>query len=595
MKQKRLMMITLLISIALITTSFLTLSAAAVTFGQTTTGNYSAWQSGGVMIGSRFVASSGIPATISVYITQLGSSSNTAKCAIYSESNKQLVAVTEEKIIAAGFNGWLNFNFASSPTLTSGSSYSLVVWFKTSQGILRYTPGNAAQSWYISQSYTGNFPNGPYNNLSGYGQESNVYSIYCTVNTNQESSSTPSYSSAPTTSPSAAVSSTAETASSTFGSTAKSNNGAWQPSNTMVASRFTATNTGYLNSISVYLSNGASSSNNVKCAVYSETTRTIVASSQELSINAKASGWFTFATTSASIVAGQRYSLVVWLKNDNCYLSYVSGTSSQSWYSRQTYGSFPSTYSSNGQENTAYSLYATITTTQTSLTVINPTVTSGNIPTPTTIPSLTSTPKPISSSFSKNLAPIFGEWGGYNLYGNVYYDTKNTPQITHADFSVTHNGNPSIRIDGPPTQYNPYREVNHEWIAVRPGDHVVFKCWIKANPSSIGQGGIIGLDAYGAQSRILEITPRNPQSSIWNIVNSVPTEGGSVIYVPYGSGWTQLTIDVTIPSTTYTHDDYGKSISPQQIVGLIPFLGTSWRQGESASCWFADAELYINS
>ena len=215
-------------------------------------------------------------------------------------------------------------------------------------------------------------------------------------------------------------------------------------------------------------------------------------------------------------------------------------------------------------------------------------------------PTSTSTPAPTTPpSFSNNLAPILGKWGGYNLYGDVYYGSTSSPQIAHADFSVTHNGNPSIRL-GARNTYNLWREINQQWIRVNPGDHVIMRCWIKTDPSTNNyRGGIFGFDVYGDSNRILEVTPRNPQSSIWNIVNSVPTEGGSVIYVPYGSGWTQLTIDVTIPSTTYTHDDYGKSISPQKISGLIPWVGGNWFKSdgttiETANIWFADVEFYIN-
>ena len=71
---------------------------------------------------------------------------------------------------------------------------------------------------------------------------------------------------------------------------------------------------------------------------------------------------------------------------------------------------------------------------------------------------------------------------------------------------------------------------------------------------------------------------------------------GSVISVPYGSDWTKLTIDVTIPYTIFQQSDWQQPLphGPQQIVGILPILGASWNQGESASVWFADAELYIN-
>jgi hypothetical protein len=395
-KQKSIIALTLLISVLLLSPTFLSLSAATSTFGQTSVGNNSAWQSAGVMVGSRFTSSGGTPVSMSVYIAQSSSSSNTAKCAIYSESNKQLIAVTEEKTIPAGYNGWMTFNFGSSPSLTSGSSYSLVVWFKNSASTVRYNSGNSAQTWYAIQSYTGNFPNGPYSSLGSYGQESNVYSIYCTLSS-ETSSPSPSPSPSPTSSP------TQSTSSSTFGQTAQGNNAAWQPSNLMVGSRFTAPSTGTLNSIMVYLTNGASTSTNVKCAIYSETNKALVASSQELTISGRASGWFTFpTTTSPTIDAGQRYSLVVWLQSANCYLSYASGSSSQSWYTQASYGNLPSIYNINGQENNVYSLYATIT----------PTGAGPQNPIPTQTPIPTNTPTTIIAPHSTTNGELY-LWTGF--------------------------------------------------------------------------------------------------------------------------------------------------------------------------------------
>ena len=96
--------------------------------------------------------------------------------AIYAESNRQLGPVTEEKIVPAGFDGWLTLNFYSASSLSSGSSYSLVVWFKGSQCSVWYSSGSAGQSWYANQAY-GGFWSGPYSSFAAYGQENNVYSI----------------------------------------------------------------------------------------------------------------------------------------------------------------------------------------------------------------------------------------------------------------------------------------------------------------------------------------------------------------------------------------------------------------------------------
>ena len=133
------------------------------------------------MVGSRFVASSsGDVSSISVYIYNPSKTVGTIKCAIYSDTNKALIATTEQKTIPIGFDNWQTLNFANKPYLTSGTSYSLVVWFSTSGCYIRYDSGNSRQSWYANQAY-GNFPNGPYTSFSNYNQENIVYSIYCTI------------------------------------------------------------------------------------------------------------------------------------------------------------------------------------------------------------------------------------------------------------------------------------------------------------------------------------------------------------------------------------------------------------------------------
>ena len=63
----------------------------------------------------------------------------------------------------------------------------------------------------------------------------------------------------------------------TFGQTSQGSYFAWQPANVTAGSRFTAPDTGSLNSVTVYISNGASAANYVKCAVYSETNKALVA------------------------------------------------------------------------------------------------------------------------------------------------------------------------------------------------------------------------------------------------------------------------------------------------------------------------------
>ena len=48
------------------------------------------------------------------------------RCAIYAESNRQLGPVTEEKVVPAGFDGWLTFNFYSVRLCRLGR---VIVWW----------------------------------------------------------------------------------------------------------------------------------------------------------------------------------------------------------------------------------------------------------------------------------------------------------------------------------------------------------------------------------------------------------------------------------------------------------------------------------
>jgi len=227
-----------------------------------------------------------------------------------------------------------------------------------------------------------------------------------------------------------------------------------------------------------------------------------------------------------------------------------------------------------------------------------PTPTASIIPIPTTKPTSTAT----STYTGENYAPMFQfgtsqsdgcTWGDYDVTGTVHYGASNNPQICFRDDSVTYNGHSSIRLTAP-NNYNPYREVNNDWIAVHPNDHVVFTCLVKT-ASGTGNAGIIGFDAYGSSSRILEVHTCTPQTAIWNMKNGVPVQGGISTYIPYSSDWTRLTLDVVIPSTTYSYNDFSQSIPTQQISGIIPWVGGGWNgQSSYPNIWFVDAELFIN-
>lgn len=208
-----------------------------------------------------------------------------------------------------------------------------------------------------------------------------------------------------------------------------------------------------------------------------------------------------------------------------------------------------------------------------------------------------------------NLADIPDDWD-VGLYG----------LNTFIDDTVLHDGHQSIRLDRYATDpdYNAAREVNpyehgpwpspYRDYLVNPGDHIVFKCWIKVtSPPPAGaslndySGARIGIDLNGVQ-----MMPHNGDTILGRVCLhgvSSPTlpetdQGTIENYVHFDEvGWQHRTIDLIVPDTTYYHDEYRDiSISGTKISQFGPWLqvwGTKGNQ-EPSSGWFADCELYIN-
>ena len=218
-------------------------------------------------------------------------------------------------------------------------------------------------------------------------------------------------------------------------------------------------------------------------------------------------------------------------------------------------------------------------------------------PTPTPKPTTTPTPTPkttqTSSSSSTNLAAIPGNWE--RTHGA-------NPQIISFDYNTEHTaGNPSIRIDGPPTSGNPWRECDlfksgGGRITVNPGDHIVFTCWVKTAHSTAGNdgkkhmGALIGIDLYGSSGRLWEVCPGT--TTTFNYDSTWSWQSGYK-WVPYNSDWTLLTIDFTVPTKAFTTTDNGGSVSSQQVSTIIPWVYMH-NGADGGAGWFADAQLYIN-
>jgi hypothetical protein len=167
------------------------------------------------------------------------------------------------------------------------------------------------------------------------------------------------------------------------------------------------------------------------------------------------------------------------------------------------------------------------------------------------------------------------------------------PQIIYLDYSVTHNGQVSIRLD-PHTDndVNYARECDGTWYTVRPGDHIVAKCWILCGDSGIGDtnpyhGARLGIDSYAQTSQG------------YGIVDSYPHDGQEHLdsMVHWGTNmWAQKVWDIIIPSTYYTRVYRGGSVldcNPVQIDSMVLWLQVL-TPTDTGVAWFADAELYSN-
>jgi hypothetical protein len=184
-------------------------------------------------------------------------------------------------------------------------------------------------------------------------------------------------------------------------------------------------------------------------------------------------------------------------------------------------------------------------------------------------------------------------------------ETWNAP--TYLDYNVLHNGNPSIRMEKG-TDASKSREIldadktQSDWsIRVKPGDHIVFKVWMKTSASSIGDttpaSGIrLGIDFYTASGRINGI--QSPDGSYWTPSGGWPSNQ-YLNYVNWGSDWEQRTMDFTMPNQ-YPSDGLlgpypaGQLVTPDRMIPWIQVWSDSHGNADNGTAWFADAELYIN-
>jgi hypothetical protein len=181
-----------------------------------------------------------------------------------------------------------------------------------------------------------------------------------------------------------------------------------------------------------------------------------------------------------------------------------------------------------------------------------------------------------------NLAPMpygWEQWGGNPPNNRV-------PQYLFIDTAVTHDGHASLRMEADyditGSERDAFPKPPNYWIPIKPGDHIVFTCWMKLNAgdgsdSKPYDGARLGIDFYDnvgwlAGTSSPDGDPTNPAAKvIANWVNWGTTQ------------WAFRKIEFFVLQT------YGGKVP----TGMIPWIQVL-PQGNTGYAWFADCELYVN-
>jgi hypothetical protein len=171
--------------------------------------------------------------------------------------------------------------------------------------------------------------------------------------------------------------------------------------------------------------------------------------------------------------------------------------------------------------------------------------------------------------------------------------------------NVNVGGKTAVEIDHNPTYPSQWyagpgdRELDGSYITIHPGDHIVYKAWLWTDASTTGDssvysGAVMGLDIYGSNGRLCEIStpdgtttyPTYPLAHLQNIV-------------PWGSyRWVQVTVDFTV-QWQYMADPwgaYGSGGTYATPIAFIPYIAgdSTHATSEYGRMYVAGTELYIN-
>jgi cell division septation protein DedD len=213
-----------------------------------------------------------------------------------------------------------------------------------------------------------------------------------------------------------------------------------------------------------------------------------------------------------------------------------------------------------------------------------------------------------------NLIPLsyYDDW--LYVYGYASIDYVN----------ITPTSQPSVKTTAGAYGTN---EVNFGWFyTLVPGDHVVFSAWVKTDASDdedMQAGAVIGFDLYvtgtvgsvpvtgqASDGVTTETHPNGEGGGVpggeqgWGATSFGYTqfgEAGNICRIPWGTDWTYMEWDFTVPATYYPYvycnmgsgNQFYALDSSEQIIGISPWSGhKAWDNPTYSYC--GDTILYVN-
>jgi hypothetical protein len=129
----------------------------------------------------------------------------------------------------------------------------------------------------------------------------------------------------------------------------------------------------------------------------------------------------------------------------------------------------------------------------------------------------------------------------------------------------------------------------NDWIPIKPGDRIVFKCWMKLNAGDGSDnkpydGARLGIDFYDNTGWIGCTSALNGNPYPYQT-----DEETIAMYANWGTTtWTLRTMDFYVQNT-YTGGPRGAQVP----TGMMPWIQVLPMR-DTGYAWFADAELYVN-